>query len=610
MTSVNSTRSEVKEPSVKTGEKRFEGTPVSAGVAIGQVICVQSDHLEIDDRIIEPDEIDSEIEKLQRAHRRAVDELAAQKEEVAASLGEESAKILETHLLLLEDVTVRDEALRAIRERRLNASRAIHEVITLYAERLKTFELEHMRERSVDLRDVRNRWLNHLLGTPANAFYKLEQPSIIFAHELTPSHTVNLDREKVLGFATDLGGRTSHAVIMARALKVPAVVGLRHASTQLKNGDPVILDGHEGLLILRPGKRMRKKYGKLSGDYQLITEKLARITPLPARTRDGKDIELSANIEFPEEVESLRDLGGYGVGLYRTEYLYLARPELPSEEEQYRDYVRIIKRLEGQPIIIRTFDLGGDKTPSSMSLPYEENPFLGLRGIRLYRGDQEAQFRTQLRAILRASVHGHVRIMFPMIACLSDIRYCRRVMQEVMAELSDSGITYAGEIPVGVMIEVPSAAVIADMLAQECDFLSIGTNDLVQYTLAVDRGNEHIAYLNQSFHPSILRLIRDVIQKGHRAGVWVGMCGEMSSDPLATMILLGLGIDEFSISPVALPLIKEIIRRVEFSECENLAEKALCCRTGGEVEEYLNRVMHKKFKDLLLLLPEERARKR
>jgi len=385
---------------------------------------------------------------------------------------------------------------------------------------------------------------------------------------------------------------------MARSLKIPSVVGLFTACQCIKHGDTVILDGIQGILIVNPTRKTLEKYRKRQEGFSRFGQKLDHIKHLPTRTRDGKDIELSANIEFPDEANTLDEKGAFGVGLYRTEYLYLTRPQLPTEEEQFAEYSQLVKALQGKPIIIRTLDIGGDKLPHSITLPPEDNPFLGIRSVRLYKTN-EGLFKTQLRAIVRASAFGNIRIMFPMISCVSEMRFCQGMVEKVKDELRTEGISFAENIPLGAMIEVPSAAVIADYIARDCDFLSIGTNDLIQYTLAVDRGNEQVAYLYQAFNPAILRLIRLIIQKGHEQGVWVGMCGEMASDPMATMVLVGMGLDEFSVSPISLLVVKEIIRRIEYAECENMAERVLSYDTPEDVESYLSRVFNRKFKDLV-----------
>jgi len=582
-------------------EQILEGVAASPGIAMGPVFFIGAELVSVEQRTLADSEINKEIEKFCQAIEKAKEDLQKLVEKTALSIGKESAKIFEVHQLLLEDVLIVDETVSRIREDKKNADQAFLEVMEHFEVSLESVEGEYLKARAADIRDVKRRVIRNIQGDERPSLKKLKEPAIIFAKELTPSDTVNLERKKVLGFAMDFGGRTSHASIMARSIKVPSVVGLKKIGQLLHTGDFVILDGNSGVLVLNPTPNTIEEYKRRFSDYKNIQKKLIHLKSLPTRTLDGKDIELSANIEFPDEVNAVKDSGSFGVGLFRTEYLYLTKSELPTEEEQFNEYVSIVKELEEQPIIIRTFDLGGDKAPKAISLPPETNPFLGARGVRLYRDEGIELFKTQLRAIVRASAYGNVRIMFPMIACVSEIRYCQKVLNEVKMELGEEGIPFAEDIPVGAMIEVPSASVIADIIAQECDFLSIGTNDLIQYTLAVDRGNEHIAYLYQPYNPAVLRLVRDIIQKGHLHGVWVGICGEMASDPLITMVLIGMGLDEFSVSPVSLLLIKEIIRRVECSECIKIAKKINNFDTPDEINNYLKSVMKNRFQDLYLL---------
>jgi len=587
--------------STQKKEQILEGVAASPGIAMGPVVFLGAEVVSVEQRTLRQSEINKEVETFCQAIEKAKTDLQKLVEKTALSIGKESAKIFEVHQLLLEDVLIVDETVKRIREEKMNADQAFLEVMENFELSLESVEGEYLKARAADIRDVKRRVIRNIQGNDHPGQKKLKAPAIIFAKELTPSDTVNIERNKVLGFAMDFGGRTSHAAIMARSLKVPSVVGLKKIGQLLHTGDFVILDGNSGRLIVNPTPRTIEEYKRKFSDYENIQNKLKHLKKLPARTRDGKDIELSANIEFPDEVKAVRESGAVGVGLFRTEYLYLTKSELPTEEEQFREYKKIVKNLNNQPIIIRTFDLGGDKAPRAISLPPEANPFLGARGIRLYREEGVELFKTQLRAIIRASAFGKVRIMFPMISCVSEIRYCQDVLNDVKDEFRKKGIPFAEDIPVGAMIEVPSAAVIADIIARECDFLSIGTNDLVQYALAVDRGNEHIAYLYQPYNPSILRLVKDIIQKGHKCGVWVGICGEMASDPLITMMLIGMGLDEFSVSPVSLLLIKEIIRRVECAECIKIAEDVTSLSTPDEIVGYLRKVMKKRFQDLYLL---------
>ncbi len=583
-------------------EQQFEGVAASPGIAMGPVFFMGADVVTVEKKTITPQEIEKEVAKFGQALESAKSDLQQIIEKTTLSIGNDSAKIFEIHQLLLEDVMIVDETVRRIREENMNADQAFLEVMEHFEVSMESIEGEYLKARAADIRDVKRRVIRKIQGDVRSNLKKLKDPSIIFAKELTPSDTVNLERSKVLGFAMDFGGRTSHAAIMARSIKVPSVVGLKKIGNLLHTGDFVILDGNSGLLIINPNPDTITQYKKRFSDFKNIQKKLEHLKNLPTRTLDGKNIELSANIEFPNEAKTVREFGGFGVGLFRTEYLYLTKNVLPSEDIQFKEYIKILEALNDQPVIIRTFDLGGDKVPHTITLPPEANPFLGARGIRLYRDPVGVQlFKTQLRAIARASVYGQVRIMFPMISCVSEIRYCQSIFNEVKHQMQQEGIPFSDNIPVGAMIEVPSAAVVADLIARECDFLSIGTNDLVQYSLAVDRGNEHIAYLYRPYNPAVLRLIKTTIDKGHKNGVWVGICGEMASDPLMTMPLIGMGMDEFSVSPVSLLILKEIIRRVECNECIMLAEQITGFSVPDEIERFLRELMKTRFQDLSLL---------
>lgn len=580
-------------------EIRIKGVAVSQGIAIGPAYVFGSGLLDVKPRDITAEEVDQEVQKLDLAIDKAKKELTQIGEETMQMLGERSAEIFEVHKLILEDPEIKGETIRRIRSQRQSAEWLFLEVVEKYEQSFSHFKDEYMRARAADLQDVKRRVIRHLQGSSRSPADGLPGPAVVFSSDLLPSDTVYLRRDFVLGFATELGSRTSHAAILARSLKVPSVVGLGTICHYLSSDDLVILDGYAGLLILHPSPETLAHYQQSAESYAALAGKLERCRQLPARTKDGKDIELAANIEFFEEVKPALEDGAMGVGLYRTEYLYLMHDELPTEMMQYEEYGQILQVLDRQPIIFRTFDIGGDKAQRHFHVHQEANPFLGFRGVRLYR-EREDVFRMQLRAILRASVLGQARILIPMISCVSEIRYCREVLESVKNELRAEGIPFDEEIPFGAMIEVPSAAVVANLIANECDFLSIGTNDLVQYTLAVDRGNRYVDHLYRTFNPAVLRLIHETIRQGHEAGVWVGMCGEMASEPLATMALIGMGLDEFSVSPVSLLVIKEIIRRVHFDECENLAERVLSYTTPDEVEHYLSGVFKRKFRDLII----------
>jgi phosphotransferase system enzyme I (PtsI) len=449
-------------------------------------------------------------------------------------------------------------------------------------------EDEYLRERATDLRDVGRRVIANLLGKERETLARLEEEVVVVAYDLAPSDTASMVKEKVIGFATDTGSRTSHTAIMARALEIPAVVGLGAVTAAIKSGDIVIVDGSHGVVIVNPDPATLFEYQEMQRRYVLFERELEKLKELPAETTDGYKVTLAANIELPEEIEHVKSHGADGVGLYRSEFLYMNRPDFPSEEEQFEAYRAVAESLAPKSIIIRTLDLGGDKFISQLDMPAEMNPFLGCRAIRfcLERPDI---FKAQLRALLRATVFGSVKVMFPMISGVTELRTALAILDETKRELAAEEKEFDPNLQVGVMIEIPSAAMTADILAKEVDFFSIGTNDLIQYTLAVDRVNERIAHLYDPLHPAILRFIKWIIDAGHNAGIWVGMCGEMAADPLFTMILLGLGLDEFSMGSVAVPGIKKIVRSVSMQESKELARTVFGLSTADEIREYLER---------------------
>ena len=586
--------------SAKKVEIRLAGVAASPGIAFGRIVRIGGDAEDVEERTIDPGEVSAEIKKLKIALEKSKADLREMYKKTHESYGAEAAEIFSVHEMMLDDPAVVDESIKKIEADLINADAAFATVMEKFVGLLRGMDDELLKARSADVIDLKRRVIRYIQGSMPSRLKQLKNSAIIFAKELTPSETINIEKDRVLGFAMDFGARTSHATILARSIKVPAVVGLNNARDILKDDDFVILDGVEGLCIVNPTKKTIETYRKRRTDYVSFEHRLLAIKNLPGRTKDGKDIEIASNIEFPNEVDSIVDLRGDGIGLYRTEYLFLTGDHKPDEEQQFQQYKSIAEKLHGKPLVIRTFDLGGDKPSEYLPIPVELNPFLGVRGVRLYRDSGHEFFRSQLRAIIRASAYGDVRIMFPMIACVSEIRYCRSIVNEIMDELKKKHIPFNQHMQIGAMVEVPSAAVTADLIAKECDFLSIGTNDLIQYTVAVDRGNKNLAYLYQAYNPAVLRFVRETIEKGHQQGAWVGMCGEMASDPLLTMVLIGLGLDEFSVSPVSHLLIKAIIRHVEFSECQNLTEKALDFSTSEQVGEYLKNVYNKKFRHLQL----------
>ncbi len=579
-------------------EQRLEGVAASPGIAIGRAFVLGGDVVHIFPRVLAEEEVPAEIERFKAAVEQARQELERIRHEVSKELGEESAKVFDAHRMMLEDELVIDETIRRIRNERKNADLVFYEVMRAVQSSLAAGGDEYLRARAADVRDVKRRVIRHIQGQRHDHLAPLAEPAIIVASNLSPSDTVSLDKAKVLGFATDLGGRTSHAAILARSLELPSVVGLGKVSSMVQTGEWMILDGLHGLVIVNPTPETIAQYRQRQEEFCEVQHRLERLRDLPARTLDGKDVELSANIEFPEEIDSVVAHRAQGVGLFRTEYLYLSGNGLPAEEEQYKAYRMVVEGVAPHPVIIRTFDLGGDKIPEEEGGPPEANPFLGRRAIRICLQHIEL-FKTQLRAILRASADGQVRLLLPMISSVDELLQAKGVIAEVKKELDERGLDYDRDIELGIMIEVPSAALTADQLAAEVDFLSIGTNDLIQYTLAVDRGNQRVAHLFEAYHPAVLRLIRQVVEAGHERGIWVGMCGEMASDPLATMLLVGLDLDELSVSPVDLPRVKEIVRAISYEEARQVAERVLRMRAAGEIKSYLQGVMREKFPELM-----------
>lgn len=573
------------------------GIGVSPGISISKAFTRTSEKVEVDSSLIDKDHIDDEIQKLNAALSKAKTELRRLQNKAARRIGESNARIFDVHQLLLDDNTVISEVEACIRNELRTADWAYFHAMQKYQESLGQSRQEFFQSRVADLKDVQQRVIRHIQGDRTDFLNRLKGNAVIIAAELTPSEAVKLDKHKAVGFAIDTGGRTSHVALIARSLEVPAVVGLRKLTRLVSGDERIIIDGTEGVVIIEPDDDVINHYRKLQQKQNELEEKLTEVRDLPCVTLDGKEIELSANLEFADEIESVKSHGARGVGLYRTDYLYLAGEQLPSEEEQFKEYKNIVEKMAPETVIIRTMDIGGDKQPRSLEIPAEENPFLGWRAIRISL-ERKDIFSEQLKAILRASKFGNVRILFPMISGLGEVHECKSALEQAKELLRQEGHAFDEEIETGVMIEVPSAAILAYQIAKEVDFLSIGTNDLVQYSLAVDRGNERISYLYQHLHPAILRLIQSTIQDGHRAGVWVGMCGDMASDPLSALLLLGLDLDEFSVSPHVLPEIKKILRSTEHREAVKIAQKALEFDKASEVEGYLVRIMHQKFKDL------------
>jgi phosphotransferase system enzyme I (PtsI) len=574
---------------------RLKGIAASPGIVIGKAFTLTGDVVKVEERNLSPEEISKEINKFNRAIDLTHKELTDIQVQAKQKMGKEGEKIFDVHQLLLDDKIINEETIAKIQCECKNADFAYYQVMQKFQNSLEKVNNEYFIGRVADIRDVKRRLIRNIQGKEPYYLNGLTNPAIIVARDLTPSDTVLLDRQKVLAFATNKGGKTSHAAIMARSLEIPSVVGLKEITEIVETGDTIIIDGNEGVAIINPNTSEMNKYVKLREQYHEISKELSKIRDLPCRTSDGKEVELSANLEFPDEINSIITYGARGIGLFRTENLYLTKSELPTEEEEFKEYYKVAEKVSPYPVIIRTLDIGGDKKSSSLNIPEEDNPFLGWRAIRLCL-EKVDLFKIQLRAILRASVMGNVKIMFPMISCMEEIYRAKEILEQVKEELKAKKIPFDENIEIGVMVEIPSAAIMADVMAEEVDFLSIGTNDLIQYTLAVDRGNVRVANLYKRLPPSVLRTIKSVVDAGHSKGVWVGMCGEMAADPLATLILLGLDLDELSVSPSMLPEVKRIIRTVTFEDAEKIAEKALQMKTSEQIETYIRNVMATRYK--------------
>lgn len=580
-----------------SAKNEYAGIPVSPGVVKGKVLLYDLEVRHVPRRAIAPGDIEFEKKRLEQAIGTTRAKIVSVIREAREEDSESVASILNAHLQILDDPVLYRSTAERIESEHTNAEYALHSYITDFSAHLRRLP-QKIGERHLEiLQDIAKRVLHALLGWGDHLLRDLKEPVIVVAHDLSPSDTATMDRKKVIAFATEIGGPTSHTAIMARSLEIPAVVGVSGLTDLVKDGDEIIIDGTLGRIVINPDEEEIAKYRRARLRFEALGQKLDSLRELEAETRDGYRVELSANIELPEEVESVRRHGARGIGLFRTEYLFLNRADLPGEEDQLQVYRAVAEQIDPEIVILRTVDLGGDKFASHIDYPSEMNPFLGWRAIRFCLDTGLEIFKTQLRAILRASHYGKVKIMYPMISGLKEILQCGEILEELKDELDRRGIPYDREIEVGAMIEVPSAAVIADVLAREVDFFSIGTNDLIQYTLAVDRNNERMAYLYQPMHPAVLRLIKNTVDAGHAEGRWVGICGEMAGDPSMTVTLLALGVDELSMSPVAVPEVKQVIRSICYEEIKNLGEEILRFSSVREATRYIRELNRRLFPD-------------
>ena len=569
------------------------GIPASPGIVFGKALVLKEEKIVLDTQKISEEQVEAEVARFYAGREAAVEQLNSIHQRALKSLGEEKAAIFEGHLMILEDEELEEEIIDYLRSNKVNASVAASKIIDQQVEMLSEIDDEYLKERAGDIRDIGNRLIKNILGMHIVDLGDITEESILVAYDLTPSETAQLNLEKVLGFITDIGGRTSHTSIMARSLELPAIVGTNDVTARVNTGDYLILDAVNNRVYVNPTQAEIDELKTLEAKLAEEKAELAKLKDLPAVTLDGHKVDVVANIGTIRDCEGAHRNGAEGVGLYRTEFLFMDRDQLPSEEEQFIAYKEVVEAMDGRLVVLRTMDIGGDKELPYLNLPKEMNPFLGWRAVRIAL-DRREILHAQLRAVLRASAFGKLAVMFPMIISVEEIRELKSVLETLKAELRAEGKAFDENIQVGVMVETPSAAVNAKFLAKEVDFFSIGTNDLTQYTLAVDRGNELISHLYNPMSPSVLGLIKQVIDASHAEGKWTGMCGELAGDERATLLLLGMGLDEFSMSAISVPRIKKLIRHVNYQEVKALADEALQKPTAAEIEQLIQAFLAEK----------------
>lgn len=579
-------------------EKTFKGIPASPGIVIGKIFLFDRGEESVASRDVKKEEVPGEIAKLENALIQTRKEIIELQDNISRGMGKEHADIFNAQLLVVEDRSLIEEVIKRLESDKKNVEFIFQQVSKKYIKIFSEMEDEYLRERASDIRDVSHRVIHNLLGKRRVDLAHLKEEVIVVAYDLSPSDTAMMHREKVIGFVTDIGSRTSHTAIMARSLEIPAVVGLHDLSGKINSNSIVIIDGNSGIVIVDPTEQTLSIYHKEKNKLELFEGKLQELRKLPAETKDGYHIVLAANIELPEDAQSAIQHGAEGIGLYRTEFIYMNKKDLPTEEEHFEAYKTVVKKIFPHSVILRTMDLGGDKFLSHLQFPREMNPYLGWRAIRFSLAMLDI-FKIQLRAILRASAYGKIKIMYPMISGLAELKKANEVLNKVKEDLKKEGIKFDPDIEVGAMIEVPSAAIISDLLAKEADFFSIGTNDLIQYALAIDRVNEKVAYLYEPTHPAIIRLIKQIIDSAHREGIWVGLCGEMSGDPVTALICAGLGIDELSTSAIVVPEIKKAIRSVTMAELQEMMNEIMEYKEAKQIYKRVQRLIRKTAPDLL-----------
>ena len=566
---------------------QLKGIAASQGISFAKAYVFVEPDLSVKEVKIE--DVEAEVKRFEDAIEASKKELTIIKENALASLGADKAAVFEAHLLILDDPEFMGTVKTDIESKVINAEYAFKETSDMFISMFEAMDNEYMKERAADIRDVSKRILAHLLGVDLPNPSLIDEEVIVIAEDLTPSDTAQLNKKYVKGFATNIGGRTSHSAIMARSLEIPAVVGTSSITEDVKNGDVLILDGLDGVVLVNPDEATTAEYKEKHAKFEAQKAEWAKLVTEKSVTKDGHEVILAANIGTPADLEGVKNNGGEAVGLYRTEFLYMGRDQLPTEDEQFEAYKAVLEGMGDKPVVVRTLDIGGDKELPYLDLPKEMNPFLGFRAIRLCLEEKDL-FRTQLRALLRASVYGKLCVMFPMIATVQEFRAAKALFLEEKEKLVAEGVAVSNDIELGIMVEIPSTAVIADIFAKEVDFFSIGTNDLIQYTMAADRMSEKVSYLYQPYNPAILRLVKNVIEASHKEGKWTGMCGEMAGDSLAIPLLLGMGLDEFSMSATSILQARSQIKNLTLAEMKELVGKAVMCATTEEVlaliEEY------------------------